>query len=235
MPRDGSALPVPVEFVGLARAFRRTVGQSAACFKRDMEELVETITREMNRPRRAANKLRDNIRAEIRRGWLALPNRHRFILYCLDETPRLGRGRLDLHAIRLTTMDTSAADWDNSEPGILLIRTRLSLDRKEVAVTPMPIASLGLHALARRYERGRDRSEAVLLNDLWSIVLTITGVLPGRPDEERGASLSNGRHVWRGACPSGEWRGAIATVHVCNGDKTSDHVIPMIRTFIADG
>ena len=147
MPRDGTVLPVPIEFVGLARAFRRTVGQSGAYFKCEMEEFFETIIREMNRPQRKANKLRDDIRGEIRRRWQALPCRHRFILDCRDQTPRLGRGRLDLQVVKLSITDALAADWDRPEPGILLTHTRLYVDRKETAFTPEPIAAVGLHAL----------------------------------------------------------------------------------------
>jgi hypothetical protein len=117
----------------------------------------------------------------------------------------------------MTDGKTRALDWANDkfEDELGFLRRRLLVDRKEFAITSETCLGVGFHALGRRYERGRNRSDEAVIRDLLAGFLAMGGP-PIDPDD------------MRLPCPSGEWRGLVASTKE-NGEDP--RLIPKIRTF----
>jgi hypothetical protein len=60
------------------------------------------------------------------------------------------------------------ADWpdDGQEPGLLVGWFTVEFDEQGAASQLVSLAFVSLHALARRYQRGRDTTEAAIFADL---------------------------------------------------------------------
>jgi hypothetical protein len=149
---------VPAEFVGLARQFRREVMED--------DRLVDAALARIATPlrRRLAKKpgLRPAMGHDTARAWTTLmPPTFRF-----DMATELGRSCLSISELRLTGSRWRSGGWANDEPGVSVLLLSLGTGTGKVAVEVRPVATLGLHALARRYQRGEGRDHPDIMRDL---------------------------------------------------------------------
>jgi len=158
---DQAATRVPVQFIGLARAFRSRVKAVDV----EMDVALVPITA----PLRARLKRHPNLRAEMIAGF------SRSYRMTIPATYRIGSIEGARHgrefAMRETRLSASwitddAWDADHREQGLSICRFTLAVQDGRLRQVWTPVVSISLHALARRFERGRDRSSAAVLADM---------------------------------------------------------------------
>jgi hypothetical protein len=208
---------VPREFVGLARAFYWRV----QAVNREIERVMDRIERVIN-PRIARGKhtLRPEHVAAIERLWRTMPDAFRLGPPCFDH-PKKG---LRIEEIRLQGLKRILDHWTDKtshEPAIAITVVTASVTKKDgwVYAWEEPV-TLGLHALARRYERGgRDRSDAAILADLAALI---------RVAAEQEGDLAEI------PVPSGRWRGRVGTalVYDTGGNLTDRYGSLSVQTFL---
>jgi hypothetical protein len=59
--------------------------------------------------------------------------------------------------------------WVESELALGIRLTEVRFTRRVLDIKRRPLGDACLHALARRYQRGADRSDAAVLSDLWAL------------------------------------------------------------------
>jgi hypothetical protein len=59
--------------------------------------------------------------------------------------------------------------WEEDELAIGIRLTKISFKHRVLDIKRRPLGDACLHALARRYQRGEDRSDAAVLKDLWEL------------------------------------------------------------------
>jgi hypothetical protein len=79
------------------------------------------------------------------------------------------------------------------------------------------IAALGIHALARRYQRGFDNTDHAIKTDIAELALNTSRLLGA---ESQTFAIS---------CPSGQWVGAIETASLSSGH---DQRLLNVRSFL---
>jgi hypothetical protein len=208
--------PVPFEFVGLARQLWRKVEAEDRVCAEGLDRVEAILLRRLTRK----PSLRPEHVVEIERIWRAMP--HRFRFGPTEYQPP--RKRLHIRELRLISHISRAKSWapeSPSEPGlgVFLITCEVS-KRGGYTFGSVPFATISLHALARRFQRGRDRSEAAVLRDINDLVKAMSTHGP-----------------WadcRFTVGSGEWRGVRATTaqHDQNGEAIPERPSLAIRTFI---
>jgi hypothetical protein len=215
MPRP--SVPLPAEFWGQARAlWRKVQAEDVACCKR-LDE-IEAIF--LARQRRRKNSLRPEQVVAIERLWSLMPAAYRVGM------PRLRHPKKGLHIaeVRLTAHVAKCDLWaeGTTEHGLALSITSCNWDQRTgYRFDNQPLATFGLHALARRFQRGRDPSETAVLLDL----AMLAKALMAEAQE----------HAGRYPVPGGQWRGRIAATDTTSGDGTvTTHPSVAIRTFIDD-
>jgi hypothetical protein len=162
---------VPKEFVGLARQFIRDAGTAAEAASTARRKVLDPAFQRLLRyPLRP---MRDGALAALARAWEALPTPFRVGF----ETgiDRRGRKGWIAEMEALPALLTSA-EWNNdaSEPALMIAAFRFEAPatnmfahhdyRSSHAIWAM--STIGMHALARRYERGGDRSHTAVIRDL---------------------------------------------------------------------
>jgi hypothetical protein len=96
---------------------------------------------------------------------------------------------------------------------------RLEHGAKGLVIEPVDFASVGFHALGRRYERGRDRSRIAMLADL--AVLAVTAIdHSGKHTEEM---------QFRVPVQRGYWLGVLAEVRIL---KEKPRMQFVVRTYL---
>jgi len=206
---------VPVEFVGLARQFRREADREEAANTAALTPIIGPINRRLRRyPKR---QLRDGDFRRLADAWESLPRDYR-LAFRANTDPRGRRGLILDVRVHAITMLSDQWEPDATEPSIALTTHCLEvpLVRKPAAQT---IASISLHALARRYERGGDRSHHLILDDLRSIVRANVNDEEAHPTDQ----------PFRIQTPRGIWVGTTTGVELSNGKPTVQFVV---RTFL---
>lgn len=191
-PPRSAALPprVPVEFVGLARQLRRRVVDEERRFVDEVERLVAPL-----RPRGRFTPVARQVVLEM----LGLAWRRRSPLGRLRLVVNYARPRLDIVDLRLA--DARVYGWSgDDEPALAVVLHHVGIappapTRESVTM----IAALGLHALARRFQRGADRSDAAVLADLVELALRAPDAVAAGGEFE--VATPNGR--WVGATIDG--------------------------------
>ena len=93
----------------------------------------------------------------------------------LEITP--GRDEIAIRERRLTSMGGTSVRWgDAREPGIAIVKVELSAGDGRLDSDTRPLATISLHALGRRFQRG-GCYEAAVMQDLKDIMRV--GVTPG--------------------------------------------------------
>lgn len=210
-----SGRSVPHEFVGLARQlWRRIEVEDVACIKvldRIEDILVERLRRKPT--------LRPEHVIDIERRWRAMPCEFRFFAPSYEHPKKL----LRIREMRLSAHTAHASGWEagEREQGLSVCLVTCEVTKGGAyTFSNQPLATVALHAVARRFQRGRDRSEAAVLADLFMLAAGLLNV--ERPDP--GVVAIDG----------GEWRGLMAKTEIQNGDGEvlARHAGLAVRTFI---
>jgi hypothetical protein len=160
----GTTVPfseVPREYIGLARDFRnrvRLVAEEAALATRRV--IAPLVVRFQRNPKPRREMLIDAARALER------------------DVPAFGRLRLDVDLDRRVpslkaeerrcgSASTVLPEWGGQkEPGVCLFANTLDVAPGRLTGMSPIMATIGLHALARLYQRARPRDDAEVLQDL---------------------------------------------------------------------
>jgi hypothetical protein len=195
---------VPVEFVGKARAFRRPlVADHPAAIA-----MVDRLALPFHARFRSRQPPTIGALAGLTHAWR-------------ERMPSSGRLHLVINTARarLTIVETRAApatfrfdDWDEGDVETAIVITSLTL-----IVSPelfrfgnTPVASVPLHALARRFQRGWDVSDAAVRADLAALACPCPDVLAS--GGEFTVPLADG--CWVGTVTEIEARGEPARILV---------------------
>jgi hypothetical protein len=205
---------IPMEFVGLARAFWRKVEADDKACGKVLDQVEAVLTARL----RKKPSLRPEHVIAVERLWATMPSG--FALSA--PVAAHPRKRLHLSQFRLTAHLSRCKDWaeDEIEHGVsLTVVTCETTKRGGYRINLEPVVTVCLHALARRFQRGRDRSEAAVLTDLSELGR-------GFVEQEPGSGTI--------CVPGGQWRGGVSRTEVSgqDGEVVSTSTALTIRTFI---
>jgi hypothetical protein len=197
---------VPVEYVGLARRFRDRLAAPAAEARAGIAE-IELLLRVANPRPGFRTPPAAQLAREVVRRWRVLPE------FGTLETHASAVGRhLRLAELRVVPAKMRFESWEgDAELALALTMTLVKGALPRIVVERRLIADLGLHGLARRYERGTDRADEAVLVDLAALAPA------WRAATERGGDF---------AIPagSGRWIGSTTLVR--------DAPVLAVRTFV---
>jgi hypothetical protein len=201
--RDVRTRP-PSEFVGLARLFRNEIKRVDTQFEQALRAIAAPLKARLKRH----IKLRDEMVADaIRRYQTTVPAAYRYgPLAIVRDRARFGIGEVRLCATWLREQRWEGED--PTEPGIAVARMGLEMFGCKLVLPCRPLGVVSLHALARRIERGEDRSHEALVRDL-------------------GLLIDAGPDGTRVECRDGAWIGGLIPMQ---GENTRGEV-RHIRTF----
>jgi hypothetical protein len=153
---------VPAEFVGKARAFRMAVKAEDQAFDQALALIVAPLKDRYARHPRSALRW-GHIAGTERAYRLMIPPRFRLGDIIITGSMQRFGPRSRLFGVSETRIAVSwiaheAWDPDYKEQGVSVCRFTLSFHDGRMRQDWTPIASISLHALARRYERGRSLS-----------------------------------------------------------------------------
>jgi hypothetical protein len=77
--------------------------------------------------------------------------------------------RLKLVEVRATPARMHMQGWQHDELALGIRLTEINFRRRVLDIKRRPLGDACLHALARRYQRGHDRSDAAVMADLWEL------------------------------------------------------------------
>jgi hypothetical protein len=181
---------VGFEFIGLARDFRRKINTAA---RQSSDRADALLLPFQARPGFTPMARKDHL-VRLAHRWRRLE----------PKFGRLGRAlaELDAQGLRLTEtrlfatkLTMAIPSWDADEDAITLQLVRVTIVPPLFAGNRLSLAVIGLHALARRYERGRAGGTA-LFEDLWALARAF-------PETIRAAGQ------FRVAVPGGAWVGLV--------------------------
>lgn len=177
---------VPVEYLGRARALRRRLGAVAPLVRDD----VRGILRPLMLRNEGGGRLPYITMGEAAAAWRALPQRFGQIG---RDAARVSGG-FDLTMIEMAASAWSFPEWRSAvERGISIRRILVRVRRGGADLDVRTIASVGLHALARRYQRTRAADDDAVLADLAAL-----------------AEHASEEDEFRCTVPTGEWIGNLA-------------------------
>ena len=199
---------IPVEFVGLARAFRSEVLR----IDKQMDCALATLTA----PLRARLARHPRLRHEMIAGTTRLYG------MMVPAAFRIGavkvmkdRAEFCISEARLTATWLHDDAWGDAEreSGVALCRFVLVVHDRRLREHWHPMAIVSLHALARRVERSSERDHDALLRDL-SLLVDTGDVVGERIDT-----------------PNGFWLGRVTDAR----DRSRTVRVRSVRTWISDG
>jgi hypothetical protein len=217
MPRTSLALApsgappgiVDREWVGKARALWRRLEREYTVVRPAQDQLIAAVERLLPR-RRGFRRL--PIAATLRTvasRWRALPAETRLGPLKLSQTGE----KLSLAEVRVVPSRMRMESWSESE--LVLGLSLIQIDYgDQIIVSRKPLGDASLHAVARRYQRGTDRSDKAVLRDLLELACAF-------PEQV----LSGGD--FRVAASEGWWRGELMQL----GDGGPPHLAA--RTYVA--
>ena len=205
------------EFYGRARDIRRKVAAEDRIYDATIDVLIEPVRDRLRRfPHRS---LRKEMLVDLVQSWRFMPCRD----WRLDLSARLDRTRAALTEYRLVAGVMRRKDdpnWVGLEQDVALIRVQLDVSRHVVHLESRCVATLSLHAIARRLQRHPDGSIEALLHDVLLVAQAASGELvPGA-----------GYRV-RTDADGGGWRGRCIRQHHVNG---SEQNVLSVRTWLAN-
>lgn len=202
-----SPLPISTEARGLARDLLRRIKMENKAFGHFFHDTTAPLkVRLMKMPHRSP---RPETLMTLATSWqTAGPQTFRI---SFEMNLRGSRGTVA--ECRLCAGSTQEPEWQNAEPGTAITRIRVRSDRHGVVVDQTPLVMISLHALARRFQRGRLRTDADVRDDLailaaaippedaeegekLSISMPHGGVWLGYAGPDRTASPSKSLRVW---------------------------------------
>jgi hypothetical protein len=185
--------PIGAEFFGRARDLRRRIAAEDAQYDASVKELIEPIRDRLRRyPRRSP---RPEMLAALVQSWRFMPCRD----WRLDLSAKLDKHRVTLTERRLIASllkPNDDPDWRGVEQDVGVVVVRMSVDRHRAELATRCVATLSLHALARRFQRGQDGDVAAVLHDINLAASAASGELtPGAGYRVRTDDQGGG---WRG-------------------------------------
>jgi hypothetical protein len=139
----------------------------------------------------------------LSRRWWALPTGNRFpsARHCCDA------GRLEFGDLWLRPSSLLQPGWSDNEPAVLLSLRVIAIEPPSFSDESLIVATIGLHALARRYERGAGRADAAILRDLLALVPGYVATFQDNDEIEDGDDFAipapAGGGLWIGAAKVG--------------------------------
>jgi hypothetical protein len=203
---------VPHEFAGQARLFCARIDAAA--------QAASVAVRQIGGDARAIVQRRSTWRREhlsgFERQWRqTIPDEGRIGL----EVER-GKGSLIISEFRLSRASYEDIRWSQPFPQnsvcLMLCTFRLATPAA-FECKRLAIAALGIHALARRYQRGFDNTDHAIKTDISDLALNFSRLL--------GAESQ----TFAIPCHSGQWVGAIETVRLSSGP---DQRLLHVRSFL---
>jgi hypothetical protein len=152
---------VPREWVGRARALWRWLEREYTVVRPAQDQLIAAVERLVPR-RRGFRRLpiAETLRTVASR-WRALPAETRLGPLKLSQTGK----KLSLAEVRVVPSRMKMESWSESE--LVLGLSLIQIDYgDQIIVSRKPLGDASLHAVARRYQRGTDRSDKAVLRDL---------------------------------------------------------------------
>lgn len=186
--RGSDRVPVTPEFRGMARALRSSIALEDPIAERVMDAIYMPLRQRLVRgliPRACAL-------AEAGRRWRdEMPTAGRLGL----EVKLRGRTHLSIKEMRISSAIVQLDSWDESEPGIVVLLTSLSIDRRQWSCNHELLGGVTLHALSRRYHRGGNNADRAVKADLGGLAQAL-GSAPVTMGASFEAPVSCGR--WAG-------------------------------------
>jgi hypothetical protein len=223
-PANRSSPPgarVPLEFIGLARQFRTRIAAAHAKAEPAGERLISAF-----RPRPGFIPIpRHAMIAKLARRWRALPGGNR-----LSSVIRCAAGKLEIVEMRASPWRLSCPGWEDDELAILLTLRAISLAPPVFSDDSTTFASIGLHALARRYQRSTDRADVAIGRDLLALGQGYGAVVTDG-DEICGGEFAipaAGGGCWIGAAVSEPGRPPLLAVRTFV-ESRDPHRVPALR------
>jgi len=162
---------VPAQFLGMARRLRMAVAAEHPAAVAGIDRIAL--------PLRAMAKMRQlptsGALARAASAWRAIPSAGRLRLDL-----GLSRSRLSVTEIRAVPASFHFSEWtdDAFEPAIVITKTTMQVSARVFRFNSRAVASAQLHALARRYQRAFDCSDAAIRRDLCALADVPVGALP---------------------------------------------------------
>jgi hypothetical protein len=210
LPRSGASREVGAEFVGRARTFRRamTAADDIAV------PVIDRLTARLLARHRRNPTPRPAMLIDVTRDWHAL-------------VPAAGRVALSIEqsnkALRIVELRAQSAkfrfvDWaaDAAERGVAVFAFELVTSPWQFYFDARPIASISLHALARRIQRSFDATDAGMLADMRSLAMQYDDLT------RQGGDFAV-------AAGDGRWVGCVTEIE----DRGSPALILAVRSFIS--
>lgn len=150
-----------MEYIGHARELRRKVEREHKRFREEAAALLEPF-----RPRPGFTPMPSRLHLRrLAHQWRRLPANFR--LGCRTDVDR--NGRLQIAETRLQASKLRLPFWSDDEPGLSIVLLTVAIVPPLYAEADATMVAIGLHALARRFERG-EPAEAAVLRDLFPLV-----------------------------------------------------------------
>jgi hypothetical protein len=209
-------VPPPPAYTGQARQFRTQVAATEAIVAGVINDISRSIGARLDRGRTA---FRPGALIDIERRWRMLPTFGRLGLH-VERTKTL----LHVREHRLIAATVWLPRWgaDRSpELDITIAVNEMHLTAAHAEAFPTtPVCSVGLHSLARFWERAWVASPADAIQDKMSEILA-----------QSAAVLASGDIDFTIETSSGRWHGSVVRVEVLG------HKVPMLsaRTFLRSG
>jgi hypothetical protein len=176
-PRPAPGSRVPAEFVGRARLLR---GRIASAHRAWLDGAVDLAAPLMPRDDFTPTFTKQSLSVTAAR-WKSLPEWGR-----LGVGAEIGRDRVQLAETRLAPFKMVMADWDEPELSIAVVLVSVQMRVPTTFTdTVRVLGVVGLHGIARRFERGSDRSEREVLRDFMSIPVPPTNSTPAPSSARR--------------------------------------------------
>ncbi len=209
---------VPREYMGLARQFYRDAAAdfdaSDIAFQGIFKPTLDRLSRYPTR------KLRDSEFRRLADAWQAMPDKFRLaFIAVIDQRGRAGK----IAEFRLGTAKLHNPGWDKgvTEPTLMVGATILQVPlHRGKLMQCYTRATISLHALARRMQRGVDRSQQAILNDMKALVHADLNNAEKYPEDEE----------FRIPAGNGAWLGVTAPVDDVEDGKTTMQFV--VRTFM---
>jgi hypothetical protein len=114
--------------------------------------------------------------------------------------------------VRVEPSRMSWPGWAEGELALALVLRTIMLRPPAFFEVTVPLAQVGLHAIARRFQRGVDRTAAAVLRDL----VPLAQAWP--------ATIDGGREFEIPVAIGGRWMGAVM--------ESADAPVLLVRTFV---
>jgi hypothetical protein len=202
--------PVDPQFLGQARAFRdRLKAVSTEC-SRLIDEIAMPLVR---RSRRHPIPRREQL-IDVARKWSCMP-----VLGLLDSASDLDlrKRMLRISQLRACPSDFRAANWTVGEAGVSVLGLKLDAEPHCFSFIMPSLITVSMHALARRFQRACDTTDAAIFGDLHTLARAHPRLAVG----DVGAAFDV-------AASGGAWHGNITDAVTSAG---TDRILS-VRTFM---